>query len=131
MAQFNRKQHSVEARQHFGAKLNVTSFLKGEQTAHSGDFLVVDPAAVQTLRDQEKADGAEPNSLGNRGTIYVVAKDDFLRDFDAEDLTPTSAVAFNVPDALDVNDALKSSGDGLDAGDWTTKGDGTDYPAAT
>lgn len=132
MAQFTRKQSTVEARQHFGPKLIVMSALKGEQTAHNGDFLIADPTAVQAVRDREVFEGAEPNSYGNKGTVYVVSKDDFLKEFDAVDLTPgtTLQTGFNVPDAMNVNDALgKSSGDGNDAGDWTQAGDGMDYPA--
>ncbi len=74
---FTRKDASVEARQHVGPDLNVTSFLKGDQIAKSGDFLVVDAVAVASL----KAQGAE----SNKGAIYVISKADFLHDFNAPD----------------------------------------------
>lgn len=88
MATFTRKHPTVEAVQHFGANKSVVSALKGEQVANSGDFLVIDQDAVNSLRAQEKAEGLPFNALGNPRTVYVVSKADFLRDFDAPDQTP-------------------------------------------
>lgn len=107
MPTFTRKVVSVNAVQHFGGSLPISSSLKGDQVAKSGDFLVVDPIAVAAKRAQEKAEGLEENSIGNKGTVYVIAKDQFLSDFDATDATPGIApnTGFNVPDALNVNAA--------------------------
>lgn len=105
MPTFTRKVTSVQAVQHFGTSLPISSALKGDQVAKSGDFLVVDPTAVAAKRAQEKAEGVDENSLGNKGTIYVVTKEQFLSDYDAKDETPgvTAETGFNVPDQLDVN----------------------------
>lgn len=105
MPTFTRKVSSVNAVQHFGNSLPISSALKGDQVAKSGDFLVVDPIAVASLRAQEKRELLAENSLGNKGTVYVISKDQFLADFDATDETPgiTAETGFNVPDQLDVN----------------------------
>jgi len=105
MATYTRRNTTVNAVQHFGASTPISSHLKGDQVAKSGDFLVVDPIAVAAIRAQEKLEDLPANSLGNKGTIYVIAKDQFLADFDATDATPGLApnTGFNVPDALDVN----------------------------
>lgn len=66
MQTYTRKAATVEARQHEGLKLTVISALKGEQVALSGDYLITDPAA------------SEP-----RGSIYVISKAEFERDFEA------------------------------------------------
>ena len=79
MATYTRKDVTVEAIQHVGSDLNVTSFLKGDQVAHAGDFLVVDKNAQATIKAQ--------GGTSNRGAVYVVSKADFLRDFNAPDDT--------------------------------------------
>lgn len=79
MATYTRKDATVEAIQHTGPDLNVTSLLKGDQIAKAGDFLVVDQEAVASL----KAQGIE----SNRGAVYVISKADFLHDFNATDDT--------------------------------------------
>jgi hypothetical protein len=99
MATYTRKQSTVEARQHFGTNLQVSSALKGEQTCLSGDFLVIDPIAVAAIRARELAEDAPENSLGNKGTVYVVSKGQFLADFDAKNETPAAVADV----ALDVN----------------------------
>jgi hypothetical protein len=104
---YTRRSNTVNAVQHFGASTPISSHLKGDQVAKSGDFLVVDPLAVAAIRAQEKAEGIAPNSLGNKGTVYVISKDQFLADYDATDATPGLApsTGFDVPDQLDVNAA--------------------------
>lgn len=84
---FTRKQTSVEARQHFGSDLNISSFKAGDQVAHDGDFLVVDAESVTNLRAQEQAQSIPAGSLGNKGVIYVIPKAQFLKDFNAQDQT--------------------------------------------
>ncbi len=141
MATYTRRITSVQAVQHFGGNMPVSSQLKGDQIANNGDFLVVDPNAVASLRKQEKDQKVDENSLGNKGTVYVVGRAEFIKEFDATDNTPglKPDTGFNVPDQLDVNAApgasqaissalAKSSGDGTTAGDWTAAGDGTTYP---
>lgn len=105
MATYTRRITTVEARQHFGVNMPVSSSLKGDQIALNGDFLVVDPFAVARIRAQEKAEGLTFNSLGNKGTIYVVSKGQFLADYNATDETPglKPDTGFNVPDLLDPN----------------------------
>jgi hypothetical protein len=104
MATFNRKYPSVEAVQHFGPNKSVVSSLKGEQVANSGDFLVIDRDAVNALRAQEKAEDLAANALGNPRTVYVIAKAEFLRDYDAPDATPVLVgdKGFDVPSEIDV-----------------------------
>jgi hypothetical protein len=104
MPTFTRKHATVEARQHFGSNLPVSSIRKGEQICQSGDFLVVDDAAVDDIAAREKAEGLAPHSLPKKGTIYVVSKADFLREFDAKDETPAiiGEQGFDVPDELPV-----------------------------
>jgi len=46
---------------------------------------VVDAAAVANLREQEKLQGLDAGGLGNKGVIYVVAKADFIAEFNAKD----------------------------------------------
>lgn len=84
MATYTRKDATVEAIQHPGPDLNVTSLLKGDQIAKKGDFLVVDQEAVASL----KAQGIE----SKRGSVYVISKADFLHDFNATDdsVTPVA-----------------------------------------
>lgn len=78
---FTRKDTTVEAIQHVGPDLNVTSFLKGDQIAKAGDYLVVDADAVAQL----KAQGATTN----RGAVYVISKSEFLKEFNATDTSVT------------------------------------------
>lgn len=86
MATFTRKDATVEAIQHVGPDLNVSSLLKGDQVAKAGDFLVVDAEAVASLKAQGNTE-ARP-----KGTIYVVSKADFLHDFNAPDDSVTPVV---------------------------------------
>ena len=81
---FTRKDATVEAIQHVGPDLNVTSFLKGDQIAKAGDFLVVDQVAVESLKTQ----GVE----SKRGSVYVISKADFLHDFNAPDDSVTPVI---------------------------------------
>lgn len=86
MATFTRKDATVEAVQHVGPDLNVSSLLKGDQVAKAGDFLVIDAEAVASLKAQGNTD-ARP-----KGTIYVISKADFIHDFNAPDdsVTPVA-----------------------------------------
>ena len=77
MPTYTRKDATVEAIQHVGPDLNVTSFLKGDQVAKAGDFLVVDKNAVDTIKAQ--------GGTSNKGAVYVISKADFLHDFNAPD----------------------------------------------
>jgi hypothetical protein len=90
--------------QHFGANKSVVSSLKGEQVAYSGDFLVIDQDAVGALRAQEAKEGLADGTLGNPRTVYVIAKDAFLRDFVAPDQTPVlkGDTGFDVPNEISV-----------------------------
>jgi hypothetical protein len=83
---FTRKYPTVEAVQFTGTSLNVTSSLKGDQVAKTGDFLVVDQASVDALKAGGVTDPRPPKC------IYVVSKADFLRDFEAPDdsVTPVA-----------------------------------------
>lgn len=91
MATFTRKYPTVEAVQHTGTDLNVTSALHGDQIAKAGDFLVVDQGAVDALRAQGSTE-TRP-----KGCIYVIPKSEFLRDFDAPD-TSVTPVAVGGPE---------------------------------
>ena len=89
MATFTRKDHTVEAKQFVETgTLMVISRKCGEQVARTGDYLVTDPASVEENTKQEELEGID---LGGKGTIYVVSKADFERDFDVpviEEIAP-------------------------------------------
>jgi hypothetical protein len=91
MPTFTRKYTTVEAIQREGTDLNVTSYLKGDQVAKVGDFLVVDQFAVEELKAQGVTDPRPPKC------IYVIPKAEFLRDFDAKDESVV-AVAVSGPE---------------------------------
>lgn len=103
MATFTRKDATVEAIQHVGPDLNVTSFLKGDQVAKAGDYLVVDKDAQATIKLQ--------GGTSNRGAVYVISKAQFLHDFNATDDTvvpvavPGAALDFNAPTVAPVTPA--------------------------
>lgn len=71
---YTRKVTSLEARQYEGAKLVVISDSKGEQIANTGDFLV----------------GTEP------GKVFVVAKADFLAEYESQEEAAARAEAEEV-----------------------------------
>lgn len=81
MSTYTRKHLLVEARQHEGPKISVISDIKGKQSANQGDYLVTDPTAQQP-----------------RGSVYVVAKEDFERDHDLVPNTPRAPERRDYPD---------------------------------
>jgi hypothetical protein len=90
---YQHKHVLIEARQHEGAKIAVISNLKGNQTANAGDYLVTDNEAT------------EP-----RGSIYVVPKADFERDYEGASGAAKGAAATTSNDPLlaTARDALRS-----------------------
>jgi hypothetical protein len=74
MPKYTARHPVVEARQHEGPKIVVNSEVKGSQAAVAGDYLVTDATAQQP-----------------RGSIFVVSKTDFERDYEPVDEAAATA----------------------------------------